>query len=274
MNDVVFCFVSLYGIGGWVMLLNGTMYGATRIITTKSFDADLQLSLIEKYKVTYSYNPPFQLALMMKSDRLHRTNLSSLKHQLTGGAKIPVHLKKEVMSKFKNALFYTVYGLSETAGGISASIDSSDSVGQLYGYCTAKIIDEEGNRCGVGENGEICLKTNYRFLGYYGNQNATDASLDNEGYFLTGDIGHFDANKTLFIIDRKKDLISCNNYQVSPSEIESYLVESLKIKVVCVVGIPDDSSNEFPAAFIERKGSSHVTENDVFNAVAGIFSIN
>lgn len=271
---MVLCFTSIYSISAWCILLSGTIYGGTRIITTHSFAPDLQLSLIEKYGVTYAHNPPFQLALMLKSDRLDRTDLSSLKYQSTSGAKIPIHIKNEIISKMKIQTFYTIYGLSESSGIVSISLsvdDSSDSVGQLMSFCTIKIIDEEGNRLGPDENGEVCFKTNYRFLGYYGNEKATAASFDEEGFFLTGDIGHFDDNGNLYIVDRKKDLIKYNNYQVSPSEIESYLIESLKIKVVCVVGIRDEMANELPTAFIIRMPGSNITEKHVFDTVAGIF---
>ena len=104
-----------------------------------------------------------------------------------------------------------------------------------------------------------------------GIRDSTNAAFDEDGFILTGDIGYFDEKGDLFIVDRKKDLIRCNNYQVSPSEIESFLMKSLSIKVVCVAGIRDETSNELPAAFIVRNPGSNITEKEVFDAVAGIF---
>lgn len=273
-TNVVLCFSSLYGITGWLIFLWGTISGSTRIITTQSFSVDLQLSLIEKYKVTFAHNPPYQLALILKSDSLNSTDLSSLKYQSSSGSPIPLHIKQGMISRMKNGIFYTRYGITESSGVISMNSSCSESVGQLWSYCVIKIINENGKRCGVGEDGEICFKSNYRFLGYYRNEEATNASLDEEGFFLTGDIGHFDDDGNLHIVERKKDIIICNGFHVLPSKIESHLMESFKINFICVVGIRNEAlATELPTAFIVRNEASNITEKDISDTVAGIFQM-
>lgn len=86
----------------------------------------------------------------------------------------------------------------------------------------------------------------------------------------TGDIGHFDEDGNLYFVDRKKDLLKYCNAHVSPSEIDTFLTETSDIKSACVVGIPDADSNDLPAAVIVRSEESKITENDVFNLVAGM----
>lgn len=78
-NDTMLCFSSLYWISGSVILLRGTLSGATRLITTEAFSPELQLRCIEKYKVTFTLNAPHQLVLMTKCERFAATNLSSVK---------------------------------------------------------------------------------------------------------------------------------------------------------------------------------------------------
>lgn len=270
-SDVLLCFQSLYGLSAWCFLLWGTVSGATRIITTQSFDADFHLSLIEKYKVTYAHNPPHQLALILKSDRLDHTDLSSLRYQSSSGSPVPLHMKREMFARMKNGTFYSRYGMTEASGLMTLGSNISDSVGQLWSFCTVKIIDAHGNRCGVAEDGEICFRSNYKFLKYYGNEAATCASFDDEGFFLTGDIGHFDDDGNLYIVDRKKDIIICKGYHIQPSKIEAFLIESLEIKVVCVVGIRDETTaSEWPTAFVVRNPGSNVTGKDIFDSVAGM----
>lgn len=270
-SDVMLCFSSLYWLSGLVVLLKGTLSGATRIITTEIFSPELQLHMIEQYKVTFTLNAPHQIVLMMKNDHFNKTDLSSLKFLLVGGSKVPLHLKTDVSYHLPSGYVHVGYGMSEIAG--VASIDfptknDKDTVGQLVGGIRVKIIDEHGNRCGVNVDGEICIKTTYKFLGYYGNQQANDEIFDEEGFIVTGDIGHFDEEGYLYVIDRKKDLLKYCGFQISPSEIDAYLIESSHIKLACVVGIPD-TMGDLPAAVIVRTEGSEISEEEIFDMVAG-----
>lgn len=272
-SDVLLCFSSLYWLSGWYVLLLGMLNGATRIITTKPFNAELQLQLIENYKVTFAWNAPHQAISITKHDRFNQSDLSSIKFNVITGGKTPFHIQNEINSKLLNGKAHNCYGISETAGVVSCNMGGKDSVGNVMSCHNIKIIDENGKRLGIGEDGEICIKSNYKFLGYYGNKNASDEALDKEGFFLSSDIGHFDENGDLFIVDRKKDIMKYCNFQVSPSEIECFLIKSPDIKVACVIGIPDEIAIELPAAFIIRDKHSNITKEDVYNLVAGILSI-
>lgn len=117
----------------------------------------------------------------------------------------PYHeqVQTECSTKFPNGTVHVSYGLSKVALNMSGK----DVVGQLLSCYRVKIIDDDGNRRGINENGEICIRCRYKFLCYFGNQNATNEVFDDEGFFLIGDIGHFDENGDLTIVDRKKELI-------------------------------------------------------------------
>lgn len=268
--DVILCFSSLYWLTGWLMLLSGMISGSTRIITTQPFDPVLQLGIVEKYRVTYALNSPHHLTLLLKCDRLHQTDLSSLKYAIVDGAKCSFHVQTELTSCMPNGKVHAAYGLSEASGLVSFNFSKNDAIGQLVCGFSVKIVDEDGKRCGVGEDGEICFKGHYKFLGYYGNQKATDEVIDDEGFFLTADVGHFDEEGNLYIVDRKKDLIKYCGFQISPSQIESHLIQSPDIKAVCVIGIPDDiNATELPAAFIVKSEKSNINEGKVLNMVSG-----
>lgn len=249
------------------------MCGATRVVTTDAFLPELQLRIIEKYKVSYAMNAPHHLVLMMKHENFAKTDLSSMKLQMCGGSKVPMHVKTEMNYSLPNGRVHVGYGLSEIGGIVALDYpgqNSLDTIGKLVETCSVKIVDDLGNRCGPNEDGEICLKFPFKFLGYFGNKAATDELFDAEDFLLTGDIGHFDDDGYLYIVDRKKDLLKYNNMQISPSEIDAYLIESPHIKSACVVGIPDDIT-DLPAAVIVRANGSTITEQEVFNLVAGNF---
>lgn len=162
-------------------------------------------------------------------------------------------------------------GMSEAAGGISGKVTSpndKDVAGPLASNVIVKIVDEDGKRCGIGIDGEICAKFIHRFLGYYGNQAATDEFIDEEGFLKTGDIGRFDENGNLHYVDRKKELLKYCNFQISPSEIETFLMSLPSISAACVVGIPDIVATDLAAAVVIRKENCEISEQEIFDAVA------
>lgn len=142
-------------------------------------------------------------------------------------------------------------------------------MGRLVSGYTIKIVDDQGNRCAAGVNGEICIKSRHKFLGYYKKPELTQSAMDSEGFFLTGDLGHIDPSGYLRIVDRKKHMILFADDWVSPTEIEVVLLKSMDIESVCVVGVPYDEVLELPAAVVVRKNGSQITEEDISKLVEG-----
>lgn len=263
----------MHWVSGIRSLIGGTLSGLTRIITTEVFSPETQFRLVEKYRVTFVVNSLHHLISMAKHKDIKSADLSSIKLQLCGATKIPFSVQAEMNAHLPNSKVYVGYGLSEIVGVASRNYlggNEKDSVGKLIDGCLAKIVDEHGNRCGPNVDGEICIKVPYKFLGYFGDKSATDELYDAEDFFVTGDIGRFDNDGLLYIRDRKKELFKYNNMQISPMEIESFLVESPQIAAACVVAVPDGENN-LPAAAIERAKGSNISEQEVFDLVAGNF---
>lgn len=270
-SDVLLCFSSLYWISGILSLIWGTRFGATRIITTESFSPELQLRFTEQYKVSFALNATHQIVLMLKCESFSKADLTSIRFLLVGGSKVPFYIRTEMQHYLPNGKVYVGYGTSEVAGIVSVDYgtpSSKDTVGRLANGIQMKIIDDQGNRQGVNEEGEICMKMPFKFIGYYGNQVATDETIDNEGFISSGDIGYYDADGDLFVVDRKKDLLKYYNFPIAPSEIDAFLITSPHIKSACVVGIPE-VGNDLPAAVVVRANESDISEQDVFDMVAG-----
>lgn len=243
--------------------------GSIRVITTEVFTPELYIRLVEQNKVTVALNAPHHLSSLAKSTAIQQANMSSVKCQIATGGHTPYQVQQLFNSRLPNGRTVALYGMSEAASGITANLIDKDTAGQLISGFSAKIIDDDGNRLGVGEDGEICMKTTYKFLGYYNNRSATEEAMDEEGFFRTGDIGHFDEDGNLCIVDRKKDLIKYCGFQISPSQVECFLAASPQVKAACVVGIPDDAT-ELPAAFVVRSENSNINEKFVFDRIAGI----
>lgn len=272
-DDRLLCFSTLYWISGVCILLIGTLNGATRVITKQKFSPELQLKLIEKYNITFTFNATHQMVLISKSEAIKSAKLSSIQYSLIGGSKITFDTLTTMRKYITNGEVVACYGLTEV--GMLSNFTylanaNKDSVGNLFNGFSAKVINEEGQKCGVGIDGEICLKSNYKFIGYYGNEKATSDVFDEDGFFMTGDIGHFDENGHMYIVDRKKEMFKYCGFQITPSEIESHLLTSSKIKAVCVVGIPD-ANGDLPAAVVVRN-DINVTEEELYNMVSNHFT--
>lgn len=184
---------------------------------------------------------------------------------MCGGSKLSINTALIIKNYLKNGLIIQVYGMSEVAGCTSAGIvqnESDTSVGQLGFGHQVKIIDNDGKRLGVNESGELYTKTKFKFLGYFNNEEETKKSIDNEGFLKTGDIGYFDEENNLYLVDRKKDMMKYCSSQISPTELEQYLIKCPSIKTVCIVGIPDEEVGDLPAAVIVQNDNETPISSD------------
>lgn len=270
-NGVILVFYPLSWISAVLNLIVSTLCGATRVQTTESFSIDMQLRIIEKYKVTYVENVPYDVKLILESGKMATTDLSSLKHMPTIGYKAPLAILKEFNDKLPNGNIHNLYGMTEMC---DVSLDfpkfsGRETVGKLVNGVTVKVVDDKGNRCGINVNGEICVKPRFKFLGYYKNPELMAEIIDSEGFFLTGDVGHLDADGYLYIADRKKNVINCRDFWVYPFEVEEVLLRLPEIKGVCVVGVPYDAMFDVPAAVVERANGAKITEEDICKLVEG-----
>lgn len=276
MDDVMLCFSTLYWSSGYITLLNGTLTGATRIITTDAFSPELMLHLIEKYKVTYLANSPYHVNQVLKSDRFETTDISSLRTVAVGGSTIPLYMKSMLCPRMPNGNMVSCYGMGEMGCPLTLenpTIQDKNTCGRLLIGACVKIIDENGKRCGLNEDGEIHMKMNdFECLGYLNNPEANAKLLDAEGFMVTGDIGHFDEDGLLYITGRQKEFIRYGHHPIITSTIDSLLMKSPEIKAACAVGIPDKFKGELPAAVVIRTENSKISEKDVFDMVAGNFN--
>lgn len=251
-NDVYLSFSTLYWMTGIWALLGGTMRNATRIITTFDFDAELILAQIERYQVSVLLTPPAYLAQMLNSHSIAERDLSSLRQFLCGGCSVPT----ELVNKFKQVKSIDVrsaYGMTEVGGIVSVNMapDHVGTVGMLKPGTTVKIVDEHGTNVGPLTDGEICVRVAYPLLGYWRDPVNTDASFSADGWYRSGDIGHFDDAGCLVLVDRVKDILFVPEH-FAPSELENVVLKCCPgVADVCVVGIPDERNGvDLPAAVV------------------------
>ena len=103
--------------------------------------------------------------------------------------------------------------------------------------------------------------------GYAGDEQATSATIDEDGWLHTGDIGYYDEDGFFYIVDRLKELIKYKSFQVPPAELEAILLTIPNIKDAAVVGLPNEEAGELPVAFIVKQPGSSITANEIINYV-------
>ncbi|CAG5052940.1 unnamed protein product [Parnassius apollo] len=171
-------------------------------------------------------------------------DVSSVQIVLSAAAVLRKGIINAAKEKFKNLIgVYQGYGMTEATafvtmdsfiGGKKCTVGS---VGKVKSDTVVKIVDVETREpLGPNQNGEICVKGTMIMKGYIGKERSED--FDEEGFFKTGDIGYYDEDKYLYIVDRLKELIKYKGYQVPPAELEAVLLQHKGVRDVGVVGLP------------------------------------
>lgn len=219
--------------------------------------------------MTITFNIPSQIVALLDCEEIENANLSSLVYFFTGGTSIT----EPIFSRFNKYLpksIYIAYAMTEI-GAISRDFPytkiNSHSCGQLGQGIQIIIINEYGHNCGINENGEIRVKRGIQIMGYYNDEETTRNSFDENGWFCTGDIGHFDKEGYLHVVNRKKDLITYCDFSILPSEFETVILKHAGVSDACVVGVPDSRFNEKPVAFIKKNHKIDVTEQDIYKLI-------
>uniref|UniRef100_T1HAQ2 Uncharacterized protein n=2 Tax=Rhodnius prolixus TaxID=13249 RepID=T1HAQ2_RHOPR len=141
------------------------------------------------------------------------------------------------------------------------------ATGLLAKGCKCKIENlETGDPLGPGKKGEICVKVPYVMKGYVNNPEATAALFDKDGWVHTGDIGYYDEEGYLFVIDRIKELIKYKSYHISPTELEDILRKHPAVKEAVVVGVPHPTDGDHAVAFVVS--NKPVSEHELVQYVA------
>ena len=125
------------------------------------------------------------------------------------------------------------------------------ALGRLVPGVEAVVVDvDSGARLGAGETGELWLRGPALMAGYLGDETATAATIDAQGWLHSGDLARFDEDDRLYVVDRLKELIKCRGYQVAPAQLEAELALHPAVADAAVVPRPDEEAGERPVAYV------------------------
>ncbi len=248
--------VPMFHVTGMQVCMNASIYlGATQVIMTR-WDRRTAAQLIERHGITAWRNIPTMVVDLLSDPQIEQYDLSSLQAIGGGGAAMPAAIAAKLESKL--GLSYSEgYGLSETLSATHMNpplAAKPQCLGIPIIGVDSRVVDVESlHELGVGEVGEIILRGEQLFQGYWRRPEATEAAfveLDGQRFFRTGDLGYYDEQGYFFLVDRVKRMINASGYKVWPAEVESLLYSHPAVQEVCVISVPDERRGETVKAVV------------------------
>lgn len=253
---------------GMTTVMNFCVAMASEMILMPRFEIVQTLKLIHARRPTVMPGVPTLFNAMMNHPKLGRYDLSSLKFCISGGAALPLEVKRG-FEKLSGCKLVEGYGLSETAPVATCNplmgLNKEGSIGLPLPQTILSIrsLENPDVEAAPGESGEICIAGPQVMAGYWMRPAETAESFT--GKFLrTGDVGYMDAEGYTFIVDRLKDIVICSGFNVYPRRIEEAIYAHPAVEEVTVVGAPDPYRGETPVAFVKLHEGQKVTVDEIY----------
>jgi len=264
-EDCLISVLPFFHIYGQVTVAMVGLASGIKIVSLPKFDPMMYLQAIQKHKATYLHVVPPLMLFLGKHPVVSKFDLSSVSTVFTGAAPCGADTIHEVSARFKNRVqIRQGYGLTEASPLTHCNPPEHvkyNSCGHALHNTQFKIVDIDSRKSlDKGENGEVLVRGPQVMKGYYNNEKATNETIV-DGWLCTGDIGHYDDDGYLVIVDRIKELIKVKGLQVAPAELESLLLTHHAIADAAVIGQPDDRLGEAPVAFIVLKPNYKPLDN-------------
>ena len=238
------------------------------LVLHPSFEEKIILQSIQDNEATMFEGVPAMYMFLLNHPELDAYDLSSLRCCTVGGQTMPVPKMEEVEEKFGCPLI-ELWGMTEI-GGLGTTFASNGpikhgSIGVPLPYIEAKITDTEdaGKTLSAGEVGELMIKGGIVMQGYFNNEQATQDTIEPDGWLHTGDVASMDKDGCIFIVDRKKDMILTAGYNIYPAELERVIAGHPDVALVAVGSIPDEEKGELAKAYIVPKTDASPNADDI-----------
>jgi len=256
-GDIFLAVAPLFHIGGLNCGVLTTWQTGGHVVLHRAFDPARFLDDIAKFHVTSTFAVPAMLLFVSQQPNFASADLSSLHGVLCGAAPVPEPLMR--LYADRGVPIDQGYGLTEASPGLTFldpewGIGKLGSAGRSPMFTEVRLVTPDGREVTTpGQNGEIIARGPNVMKGYWNNPEATAAAIDAEGWLHTGDVGTFDADGFLFIVDRVKDMVITGGENVYPAEVENVLYEHPAIGEIAVIGLPDEQWGEAVVAVAALK---------------------
>jgi len=231
----------------------------TKMVILPKFDPVLYMNCVQKYKINILQVVPPLMLFLGKHPLVSKFDFSSVLEIVTGAAPCGADTMREVEERFTQKITVRQgYGLTEASPLTHCNSpyeNKQNTCGTAIPNTQFKVVEiETGKTLDKNENGELLVRGPQVMKGYFENEKATSEAII-DGWLHTGDIGHYDEDGHVIIVDRFKELIKVKGLQVAPAELEALLVTHEFVADAAVIGKPDERLGEAPVAFVVLKAN-------------------
>jgi len=242
---------------------------AAMIIPDEAFDPGRVLEAVAAERCTALYGVPTMFIAELDHPRFAEFDLTSLRTGIMAGSPCPVEIMKQVLGKMHIPEMTIAYGMTETSPvSTQSALDDPlelrcGSVGRVQPHLEVKIVDESGRLVARGERGELCTRGYSVMRGYWDNDDATRASIDEAGWMHSGDLATMDERGYVNIVGRIKDMIIRGGENIYPREVEEFLHTHASVVEAQVIGVPSEKYGEEVMAWVRCRGGAQLSEADL-----------
>jgi len=242
-------------VAGMSWFMHGFTVGVTNVIV-RVFVPDEAVRLIERLGITTTFVAPAMLKMMLAERGVTSARFRSLRKVVYGASPISQALLQQCLEVI-GCEFAQMYSSTET-GSVAACLPPAMHVpgspllraaGRACPGTELKVVDPDGDPVPAGEPGQVCVRLEAGFLGYWNRPEATASALV-DGWIHMGDIGYLDADGYLYLCDRVNDTIIVAGQNIYPAEVENALADHPAVAEVAVVGVPDERWGEIVQACV------------------------
>mgnify|MGYP000052316349 CR=1 FL=1 len=240
--------------------------GATSVLHDKADPAEM-LEAIEKHGVTRLFCPPTIWIALLRHPDFDKRDLGSLQQGYYGASIMPTAVIEELSERLPRMRLFNFYGQTEMAP-LATILKPHDqlrklgSAGRPSLNVETRVVDDDDNALPVGEVGEIVHRSPHLITEYYNDPEKTAEAFRN-GWFHSGDLGRFDEDGYLYVVDRKKDMIKTGGENVASREVEEAIFRHPDVAEVAVFGVPHPKWIEAVTAVVVPKAGKDVTAEGV-----------
>jgi fatty-acyl-CoA synthase len=266
--DCVFGIATVFHVFGLGPGVIGTLLAGASLVLQEQFEAGRALDLIESHGVTVHYGVPTVYITEMREAEHRPRNLSSLRAGIVAGAPIGDDLVRRIQNDLCPNLC-VAYSLTETSSTVCMTRPSDPpekqifTVGRPLPGTELRILDLDGTILPEESLGEVAVRGAGVMKGYYRQPGETAQSFDEDGYFMTGDLGMLDEDGYLHIVGRRKELIIRGGFNVYPREVEDRLHAHPGLLDCAVVGLPHDVLGEQVCACVLPVEGAIITGEEI-----------
>lgn len=257
----------LFHVFAMTTVMNFGIHIGAELILHPRFELKKLLEDVTAKKPTLMPGVPTLFTAVNQCKDLDKYDLTSLKFCISGGAPLPVEVKRK-FQELTGCILVEGYGLSESSPVVSCNVlqaeNKSGSIGLPFPGTILEVVDkdEPSKLLGVGETGEICIRGPQVMHGYLHSLNETNHVLQ-DGRLHTGDIGYMDEEGYFYIVDRLKEMIISGGFNIYPRHVEEVIYKHAAVAECAVIGLKHEKRGEIPKAFVVLKANHRLSAGEL-----------